>query len=144
VSQAQVPQQVRDRVRAEAGDRCGYCLCPQRYVMGILEIEHIVPAGRGGSDEEDNLWLACSLCNGFKGVQTEARDPESRKVVRLFNPRRQRWSDHFAWSKDRTRIVGKTPCGRATVIALQLNNVIAVTVREAWVSVGWHPPKGTG
>ncbi|BAZ12013.1 HNH endonuclease [Calothrix sp. NIES-4071] len=33
-----------------------------------------------------------------------------------------------------------TACGRATVIALQLNNVYAVTVRQAWVSAGWHPP----
>ncbi|MCC5650304.1 hypothetical protein LC609_10735 [Nostoc sp. XA013] len=29
---------------------------------------------------------------------------------------------------------------RATVLALQLNNPYAVTVRQAWVSAGWHPP----
>lgn len=36
--------------------------------------------------------------------------------------------------------MGLTACGRATVLALQLNNAYAVTVRQAWVSVGWHPP----
>jgi len=36
--------------------------------------------------------------------------------------------------------MGQTACGRATVLALQLNNAYAVTVRQAWVSVGWHPP----
>jgi hypothetical protein len=33
-----------------------------------------------------------------------------------------------------------TRCGRATVIALKLNNFFAVTARSAWVSAGWHPP----
>jgi hypothetical protein len=37
-------------------------------------------------------------------------------------------------------IVGKTPCGRATVLALQLNFWIAVQVRRQWVAAGWHPP----
>ena len=29
-----------------------------------------------------------------------------------------------------------TACGRATVMALRLNNPISVNVRKAWVSVG--------
>ena len=55
------PAEVRARVRAEAGERCGYCLSPQRLVLGWLEIEHIIPTARGGADAEDNLWLACRL-----------------------------------------------------------------------------------
>jgi hypothetical protein len=132
---------VRRRVRARAGDRCGYCLSPQRYVLGRLEIEHIVPTARGGSDDEDNLWLSCRLCNNFKGAQGDGLDPDTGQRVPLFNPRRQRWSEHFRWSEDGTQVLGRTPCGRATVIALQLNNVIAVLVRREWVSVGWHPPR---
>ncbi len=131
----------RQRVRAQAGNRCGYCLSPQHLVPGQLEIEHIIPSGRGGTDAEDNLWLACRLCNGFKGVQTEAVDPVTGQRRRLFDPRRQSWSEHFTWSPDGTRILGLTPCGRATVIALQLNNLIAVTVRRFWVNAGWHPPQ---
>jgi hypothetical protein len=38
------------------------------------------------------------------------------------------------------QVVGLSDCGRATVIALQLNNVIAVLVRREWVAAGWHPP----
>jgi hypothetical protein len=116
-------------------------LSPQWLVLGLLEIEHIIPKAEGGSDDEDNLWQSCRLCNGFKGVQTQAFDPETGQRVPLFDPRRQHWSEHFAWSEDGTQIVGKTPCGRATVIALQLNNLIAVMVRRAWVAAGWHPPR---
>lgn len=58
------------RVRAAAKDRCGYCLSLQKYVLGILEIEHIIPKAAGGSDDEENLWLACRLCNSYKGKPT--------------------------------------------------------------------------
>jgi hypothetical protein len=132
--------ETRARVRAQAGDRCGYCHSPQKYVLGPLEIDHIIPQARGGTDDEANLWLACRLCNGYKGAQTQGYDPVTSRLVELFNPRRQRWSEHFAWSEDGMRIVGQTDCGRATVLALQLNNVIAVMVRREWVAAGWHPP----
>jgi hypothetical protein len=105
-----------------------------------LEIEHTIPTTRGGTDEEENLWLACRMCNNFKGTQTHAVDPLTGRRVRLFNPRKQRWSRHFLWSADGTQVIGWTAAGRATVVALQLNNVIAVMVRRAWVSAGWHPP----
>lgn len=141
MSNGHLPDEVRARVRAQAGDRCGYCLSPQRLVLGWLEIEHIIPKAKGGADDEDNLWQACRLCNNFKGVQTEGLDPETGQWVRLFDPRRQRWSEHFAWSDDGTRVLGRTPCGRATVISLQLNNVIAVMVRREWVAADWHPPR---
>ena len=64
--------------------------------------------------------------HNFKGTQTDALDPETGQRVPLFDPRRQRWSEHFAWSEDGTRVLGQTPCGRATVLALQLNHLIAV------------------
>lgn len=136
----QISAAVRARVRAAAHNRCGYCQSSQRYVLGLLEIDHILPKARGGTDAEENLWLACRLCNSFKGTQIRARDPQTGRWVHLFDPRRQRWSRHFQWREDGTRIIGRTSCGRATVIALQLNHVIAVMVRREWVAAGWHPP----
>lgn len=131
---------LRERVQAQAQDRCGYCLAHQEYVPWTLEIEHIVPSAKGGSDEEDNLWLACRACNLYKGSKTHARDPLTGRTVTLFNPRRQSWSHHFQWGQDGAIIEGRTDCGRATIVALNLNNLIAVTVRRNWVAAGWHPP----
>ena len=135
-----IPDATRETVRREAGDRCGYCLAHQDYVLGRLEIEHIIPTALGGSDDESNLWLACRLCNLHKGVQTHAGDPQTGSSVRLFNPRTQTWSEHFIWGTDSAYILGLTPCGRATVEALQLNDQLAVRVRSHWVKAGWHPP----
>jgi hypothetical protein len=132
--------ELRARIRNQAGNRCGYCQSHQDYLPWTLEIEHIIPLAKGGSDAEDNLWMACHTCNLHKGVKTRAHDPLTGRGIQLFNPRRQQWSRHFYWSEDGTQIIGRTACGRATVVALNLNNLLAVTVRRNWVSAGWHPP----
>jgi hypothetical protein len=127
-----IPNEVRERVRQRAGDRCEYCLSQQEYVMGRLQIDHIQPVAKGGVDSEDNLCLACELCNQYKWTQTEAHDPETGKMLSLFSPRQQKWAEHFIWSEDGTEIIGQTACGRVTVEALRLNNALAVLVRRNW------------
>jgi hypothetical protein len=61
--------------------------------------------------------------------------------VSLFNPRRQLWDEHFCWSESGTEIWGTTPAGRATVVALRLNNPEIVMARRLWVTAGWWPPE---
>ena len=136
-----ISEAVKARVRAAAKNRCGYCLTNQRYAMQVLEIEHIIPKAAGGTDDEDNLWLACRLCNNAKGIQTHTYDPDTGRSRPLFNPRKQRWSRHFFWADNGVRVVGRTVCGRATIVALNLNNEIALVVRQNWVKAGWHPPE---
>jgi 5-methylcytosine-specific restriction endonuclease McrA len=64
-----------------------------------MEIDHSVPRALAGPTNEDNLWLACSLCNDHKGDQIAAPDPLSGEMTRLFDPRHQRWNAHFAWAR---------------------------------------------
>jgi HNH endonuclease len=136
-----IPVDVERRVREAAWNRCGYCLSPQQLVMARLEIEHVIPRARGGSDEENNLWLSCPICNGHKSHKTEAVDPETGQTVALFHPRQQSWFEHFRWADDGITILGLTPIGRATVAALHLSDdTDALVVRSYWVTAGWHPP----
>ena len=131
---------LRRRVAEQAHYRCGYCLT-QEIVSGVpLTLEHILPRSKGGTDAIENLWLSCRLCNEAKGTATEATDPQTGRVVPLFNPRTQVWADHFAWSQDGTRITGRTAIGRATVATLSLNSEFRVRTRAIWVEAGWHPP----
>jgi 5-methylcytosine-specific restriction endonuclease McrA len=136
-----VPRALRERVAAQAKHRCGYCLTTEAMVGAPMEIEHIVPRSLGGLTTEENLWLACPLCNEHKGNRIVALDVVTDQIVPLFNPRRQTWSEHFAWTPEGDRIVGLTAIGRATVIALNLNRPALVKARQAWVAAGWHPPK---
>jgi hypothetical protein len=137
-----IPAEIDRRVRIAARNRCGYCLSPQHLVMSILEIDHLTPLAHGGTDDEENLWLACSFCNGHKSDKLIGIDPETGQQTVLFNPRTQVWREHFHWSDDGLLVVGITPTGRVTIIALHLNDdSAALMVRRNWVSVGWHPPK---
>jgi HNH endonuclease len=136
-----VPVDLARRVRDAAKHRCGYCHSPQHLVMARLEIEHIIPISRGGATEESNLWLSCPLCNRAKADRTAATDPDTGRDEPLFNPRLQRWSDHFRWTADGLRIIGVTPTGRATAAALHLaDDPDAIIVRGYWLLAGWHPP----
>jgi hypothetical protein len=125
---------------AEARGRCVYCRTPTSISGARLVVDHIVPEAAGGQTEIENLCLACHACNEFKGAQVTAEDPVSGKVVRLYHPRRQCWSEHFRWSLDGTEVVGITPTGRVTSLALKMNNPLIVAARRLWVAVGWHPP----
>ena len=139
---ARVPRRLRELVAMAAGYRCGYCRTPQTIAGFRLSIEHIVPKAKGGKTVKENLWLACHACNEFKGARVLGRNPFTGKRVRLWNPRRQKWPEHFSWSADGTEIMGLTPCGRATVATLQMNRPELVAARSLWVQVGWWPPRG--
>src|SRR5579872_3669104 len=133
MSRTYVPIKLRRQVRADAQARCGYCHSPEEFLGMPLDIEHMLPEALGGLTVRENLWLACTRCNDFKGDHISAVDPLTGEMVSLFNPRIHRWTDHFAWSLDRTHIEGLTPTGRATVEALRLNNSFIVLTRQFWV-----------
>ena len=115
-------------------------MIPQEIYPLPLEIEHLHPKAAGGTDEEENLWLACRVCNKFKKLKDGDSISKTKKKGENFNPRLQVWREHFDFNNERTKIIGVTDCGRATVRALKLNNELAVSVRKRWVGIGWYPP----
>jgi hypothetical protein len=58
--------------------------------------------------------------------------------VPLFNPRKDRWSDHFEW--DGPYLVGKTDIGKVTVDVLAINLPYRVTLRAALMDEGVFRP----
>ena len=118
----------RDLVRRRAGQRCEYCHLPQGYSSLTHHVEHIVAKQHGGSDDPDNLALACHRCNLHKGPNLTGIDPRTEEVVPLFHPRRNRWFDHFAF--EGVRINGISAIGRATVHVLAMNDARRLEVRE--------------
>jgi hypothetical protein len=136
-----IPAALRQQVSADAGHRCGYCQSDEVLTGVPLSVEHITPLAAGGQTARENLWRSCRPCNELKGAQTTALDAETATSVSLYNPRTEPWHEHFGWSDDGTEVIGRTPTGRATVVALQLNRPLLVSARRRWVAVGWHPPK---
>jgi len=132
-------RKLRAQIARAAQERCEYCRTPQDMTLATFHLDHIIPRAAGGVTEIANLCWSCPLCNEFKGEQWQARDPVTKRLVKLFNPRRDRWRKHFAWSEDGTQVMGLTTRGRATVVALRMNNQIAQTARRFWVASGIHP-----
>jgi hypothetical protein len=127
----------RTLVRTRARNCCEYRLLPQDSCSLTHHIEHVVPRQHGGSDHHGNLALACHRCNLRKGPNLTGLDPITGEIVPLFDPRRDRWPDHFrarrsAAHRRRGRrechncrgpvIEGVTAVGRTTVKVLSMND----------------------
>jgi len=121
----------RELVRRRAGDACEYCRIPQQATPLIpFHVEHIVSKQHGGTDDPDDLALACDRCNAYKGPNLTSIDPDTGTVVALFHPRQDIWSEHFVVRGG--HIVGLTPTGRATVRLLNMNASRRVELRNQW------------
>lgn len=129
-----VSASLREFTRSRAEFRCEYCLIGEEEVFLPHEPDHIIAVKHGGLTVSENLAWACFLCNRFKGSDLASIDPASGEIARLFDPRSQRWSDHF--QVDLGRIEGRTPEGRATASMLRFNLPDAVATRQRLIASG--------
>jgi 5-methylcytosine-specific restriction endonuclease McrA len=136
-----ISRTLRRLVRRQAHDTCEYCQSTVELTGQDFTVDHIIPESRGGGSGLSNLCWCCFWCNSFKQVRTKAMDPKTGNLVALYHPRQDSWLDHFRWSPDATRIVGRTPIGRATVKVLRLNRPPLVAARRIWVRHELHPPE---
>jgi hypothetical protein len=125
-------------VRVRAGRHCEYCHLPEEYApFTPFHVEHVIAKQHRGTDAPSNLALACHHCNLHKGPNLTGIDTVTRRVVKLFHPRRHQWSYHFAWAGP--ELVGRTAIGRATIAVLQMNDPDAVKDRQALIAEGVFP-----
>lgn len=134
-----IPSSLAALVILRAGRRCEYCHAPQQLIGQVFHIDHIHPLSAGGKTLADNLCLACPHCNTAKSDATEGADPKTGKIVRLFNPRLDKWDRHFRWNDDREQLIGRTPIGRATIVTLNMNDVLLQEARFYWRLAGGIP-----
>ncbi len=131
---------LQKRLEETDDHQCAYCQNSESNTGQPMTVDHIFPKSQSGMTTYENLCFACRRCNEFKGSQITGKDPLGGETVPLFHPRRDTWSKHFMWDESGVFLVGLTSVGRATIIALNMNNPVIVAVRWRWVSVGWHPP----
>ncbi len=127
---------LRRLVSERAAGRCEYCLIPQVATAHLHEPDHIVSRQHGGETHERNLALACLRCNRHKGPNVGSFDPFTGELTAFFNPRVQRWSDHFEWDDGFLRPL--TAHARVTVKVLRLNDTDRVAERNLLLQCGLH------
>lgn len=135
-----ISSEQRRLIRERAGGCCEYCHVAEDERLSRFQIDHIIPLKHNGKDEIDNLCLACLKCNGYKGPNAAALDPDSGEATRFYDPRRQRWEEHFQVNADAS-ITGLTPEGRATILVLRMNERSRIQSRQLSMALGDYPCK---
>jgi hypothetical protein len=126
-------------VSQRAVHKCEYCRAPEAIFNFPFEVEHIIPVSEGGADDEANLALACRACNIHKSNFLTGIDEVTHLEVRLFNPRRDPWEDHFRINAETGAIQGLSPIGRASALRLQMNSSVQLAARLRWMQLGLFP-----
>ncbi len=132
-----ISAELRRLVVARAQGLCEYCLIAEEDTFFGCEVDHIISEKHGGPTEADNLAYACAVCNQAKGSDIGSLHWESGAFVRFFDPRKDRWAEHFSLSG--CRIEGLTPIGSVTARILDFNNSERVLEREALRAVKRYP-----
>ena len=129
-----VSAQTRRDVFVRAGDRCEYCLMPEWALLAGCEVDHIISRKHGGLADLANLALSCARCNRAKGSDVSSVSDSTGAFIRLFNPRIDRWVDHFKTQEG--RIGGLTEVGTVTARLLRMNEGERVIERRLLQMLG--------
>ena len=128
MSKAYVSVALRRLVYDRANSSCEYCLMPEIAAFISHQIDHVIAEKHGGKTEADNLALACTICNKYKGSDLTFIEPSNGEIVRLYHPRQDCWNDHFQW--DAGKIVPVIAIGSVTIRLLQINRDERVVERQ--------------
>ena len=132
-----VSARLRRLVAQRANWLCEYCLIHEDDTYLGCEVDHILSEKHGGPTTAENLAYACSVCNRSKGSDVGSIVWSTGQFSRLFNPRIDRWSDHFSLDGD---VIGpRSDIGEVTARILDLNDPTRVAERAALRTLGRYP-----
>ncbi|MBL8119985.1 MAG: HNH endonuclease [Anaerolineae bacterium] len=132
-----ISPELRRFVSERGGGCCEYCRLSQLDSFLPFEIDHIIAEKHRGATAEDNLCLSCPSCNGYKGSDIASIDPDTQILTALYNPRTQRWDEHFQLRE--YTIEPLTAIGRVTVLTLRMNSTEQMEERRLLVTQGRYP-----
>lgn len=102
---------------------CGYCGRGAPDVL--LQVDHIVPVSKGGTDDEINLLTACRECNGGKSdtiIENHPRSPLSMQTLLELRERAE-----LARS-----------CAQLVVDVAAAQNALEKEMQDAWERIGGY------
>jgi hypothetical protein len=132
-----ISEKLRGIVARNAHFRCEYCHIHEDDQFYTFQVDHIISVKHGGKTELINLAYTCSLCNLNKGSDLGTFLSNSKRLIRLFNPRKDSWSKHFSIGYG--EIIPKTLIGEATIKVLDINHVDRIILRQALTDEGRYP-----
>lgn len=137
MSRSYINKELKQLVIKRANYLCEYCLISDED-SGGGQCDHIISVKHGGETAAENLAYTCLYCNMNKGTDLGSISNKTGELVRFFNPRRDRWSDHFRLQG--AIIEPLTNIGEVTIRILQFNNVDRVLERQMLINAHRYPP----
>ncbi len=137
--------EVREYVLEKWQRTCAYC-----GAKGVpLQVEHIEPKARGGSDQVSNLALSCATCNRAKGTQQieDFLKDQPKRLARILAQTKAPLRDVAAVNATRSSLLRRL---HATGLPLETGqedapNTIAVPEPfpkpTGWMRPVWEPPR---
>ena len=132
-----ISEELRRLVANRAERLCEYCLIHEEDTFFGCEVDHIISLKHAGPTEADNLAYACVFCNRQKGSDIGSISQETGEFSRFFNPRIDRWSEHFRL--EGPIIQPQTDIGEVTVRILEFNHSDRLLERQTLMAVGRYP-----
>lgn len=132
-----ISEDLRWLVRERADSICEYCLIAQDEAFFRHQIDHIIGLKHDGATAADNLALACFLCNNNKGTDLGSIHWPTSILTRFYNPRTDRWSEHFHLDGEVIRPL--TDIGEVTARILGFNTEDRLAERCILISSGKYP-----
>ena len=137
MSRSYIGANLRRLVIERANGLCEYCLIHKDNILWGEQIDHIISEKHGGVTQLSNLAFSCALCNRNKGSDLASIILQTSEIVRFFNPRTDRWQDHF--KLESVEIIPLTKIGQVTARILGLNNMNRLLERQELQIVGRYP-----
>ncbi len=135
-----ISETLRFQVSLRARNSCEYCLVPEAFLATVFHVDHIRSLKHRGKTILENLALACPHCNQNKGTDVATFiDDENEHLVRLFNPRKDIWSNNFEINLG--QIIPRTLIGEATIKILDFNQIERIIFRQELIVAGFYPIK---
>jgi HNH endonuclease len=132
-----ISEKLRQQVAKNADYKCEYCLTPEFFLATTFHIDHIRSIKHGGKTLSQNLAYACPHCNQNKGSDIASYTDED-ELVRLFNPRKDIWNEHFEVLKSGI-ITPISSIGEVTVNTLSFNQLERIIFRKSLIEIGVIP-----
>jgi 5-methylcytosine-specific restriction endonuclease McrA len=128
---------LRHLIASRADYVCEYCLIHEDDTFFGCQVDHIISLKHGGPTEPNNLAYACAFCNRRKGSDLASIAAGTSKLVRFYNPRTDKWTDHFRLKE--STIEPLTEIGEVTARILSFNSDDRILERKALIKAGRYP-----
>ena len=129
-----ISEKLRQQIAENANFKCEYCLTPEFFLATTFHIDHIRSIKHGGKTLLQNLAYACPHCNQNKGSDIASYTDED-ELVRLFNPRKDVWDEHFEVIESGI-FFPLSSIGEVTISMLSFNQTERVIFRKSLIEIG--------